>query len=107
MVVQRAHAHLQIILDGTRITGFADEDQPYEFTWPEIDEPMVGADGGSYGRAIADFGCVFMVRLSDISPGLQWFINLRRRHMEAIRNDSPIPIINGGQWTAPNTGGTA
>lgn len=95
MVVQRSHAHLEIILNGHRIVGFADEDQPYEFEWPELDEPMTGADGGSYGRAIADFGCLLTLRLTDISPSLQWFINERAMHLDAVRNGGEIPIFNG------------
>ena len=97
MVVQRSHAHIEIILNDHEFVGYADEDQPYEHEWPELDDVMVGADGGTYGRARADFGCILIARLSDISPTLQWFIQQREMHQQAVRNGNAaaIPIFNG------------
>ena len=95
MAIQRAHSHLSVILAGHRVVGYADEDQPYEFTWPSLRDSSVGADGGHYGRAIADFGCQFMVRLSDISPSLRWAIEQRTMWLNAVRLGATVPIFGG------------
>ena len=91
MARQRSNAHLAITINGHRIVGLADEDQPYQFEWPDLAEISTGADGGKYGRAIPDFGCGFMVRLSDTSDSLAWAIDQRAMHFNALRNGSPIP----------------
>ena len=95
MARQRSHAQLSIIINGHRFTGFADEDQPYEFEWPDLADVSMGADGGRYGRAIPDFGCGFMLRLADISESLQWAIDQRTLHMNAVRTGAPIPEFQG------------
>ena len=91
MARQRSNAHLAITINGHRIVGLADEDQPYQFEWPDLAEINTGADGGKYGRAIPDFGCGFMVRLADTSDSLAWAIDQRAMHFNALRNGSPIP----------------
>ena len=91
MARQRSHAQLSIIINGHRLVGFAEEDQPYEFEWPDLADINTGADGGKYGRAISDFGCGFMVRLADVSASLQWAIDQRTLHMNAVRTGAPIP----------------
>ena len=95
MAIQRSHAHLEIIINGHRFVALADEDQPYEFTWPALREGSVGADGGHYSRAIADFGCGFMVRLSDVSPSIKWCIEQRTIHLNAVREGRTIPTFSG------------
>ena len=95
MAIQRSHAHLEIILAGHRVVGFADEDQPYEFDWPNLRDGIVGADGGHYARAVANFGCGFMIRLSDMSPSLQWAIDQRTMHLNAVREGGTIPVLTG------------
>ena len=95
MAIQRSHAHLSIIIGGHRFVSFADEDQPYEFEWPSLRDGMVGADGAHYSRAIADFGCMLTIRLSDISPSLQWAIAQRTMHLNAVRDGATIPILAG------------
>ena len=95
MAIQRSHAHLSIIIDGHRFVSYADEDQPYEFDWPTLRDGSTGADGAHYSRAIADFGCMITIRLSDISPSLQWAIQQRQLHLNAVRDGGEIPILAG------------
>ena len=95
MAIQRTHAHLSIIIDGHRFVSFADEDQPYEFEWPVLRDGTTGADGAHYSRAIADFGCMLTIRLSDISPSLQWAIQRRQEYLNAVRQGRTIPIHSG------------
>ena len=95
MAIQRSHAHLSIIIDGHRFNSFADEDQPYEFEWPTLRDGTTGADGAHYSRAIADFGCKLTIRLSDISPSLQWAIQQRQMYLNAVRQGLTIPIHSG------------
>lgn len=95
MAIQRSHAHLEIIIDGHRFVSYADEDQPYEFEWPVLREGTTGADGAHYSRAIADFGCMLTIRLSDISPSLQWAIQQRQLYLNAVREGGVIPIHRG------------
>ena len=95
MAIQRSHAHLEIIIAGHRMVGFADEDQPYEFEWPELRDGIVGADGGHYSRAVPDFGGMITIRLSDMSPSVQWSIAQRTMHQNAVEQGGTIPILSG------------
>ena len=95
MVVLRSHDHLEIIINGHRLTGFADEDQPYEHEFPVIVESTTGADGKLYGKANAAFGVILTVRLNDVSPSLGWAFEQRTMLLEAIRRGGAIPVING------------
>ena len=81
-----------MVTDSSR---YADEDQPYEFEWPVLREGTTGADGAHYSRAIADFGCMLTIRLSDISPSLQWAIQQRQLYLNAVREGGVIPIHRG------------
>ena len=92
---QRAHSHLSIIINDHRMVSLADEDQPYEFEWPDMQDIQTGADGGKYGRAIPDFGCGLTIRVSDVSPSLQHFIRERTAFYNALRNGSAIPTFRG------------
>ena len=95
MAIQRSHAHLSIIIDGHRWVGFSDDDQPYEFTWPELREGKLGVDGGHYGAANADFGCGFKIKSSDVSPSLQWAIQQRTMYLNAVRDGLEVPVLSG------------
>ena len=95
MTIQRSNAQISVILNDHRVIGWAEEDPPYEFEWPDLADIKTGADGGKYGMAIPDFGCGFTLKLSDVSPSLQHFIRERTRHMNALRQGIAIPVFQG------------
>ena len=54
MAQLESFAHLELILNGFRFSGWADEDPPFEFDFEESSERTRGADGGLYALAPAD-----------------------------------------------------
>ena len=63
-----SHQHISLILNGTRVTGFADDDQPVEFDPIELVQERWGDDGTLYLRGTARRGTMMTVKLLPTSP---------------------------------------
>ena len=79
----RSHAHIHIILNGHRFSGWADDDPPYEFETEEAAEFKRGQDGGLYGRSMQSFGATLTFKLDPSSLTTQWCIQ-----QEQLRKNS-------------------
>ena len=90
-----SHLHTNVILLNTRITGFAEEEQPVEFPAEELLSLKRGADGGVYGVDNAMFGGLVIFRLAPTGPGAKAFIQWRAMNDQATRNGTPKMIFEG------------
>lgn len=69
-----SHAHIELILNGHRVTTWAADDPPYDIETDDSAEFSVGQDGKLYGLGRADFGGTLRFRLTPHSPSVQWCI---------------------------------
>ena len=90
-----SNAHIDVVIDGShRVTGFADEDRPYEFDdgSDRIAITRSRIDGGLYGTTNAKLGGAFTLRLAPNSPTAQWLIDRNEEQKRAIIDRSKLRI---------------
>ena len=91
-----SHTHVDLILSGIRIEGYAEEDEPVEFPdGSDRVEIKTGADGASYGVSKAMFGGDVTIRLEPTSPSTQQFIQWGQEQKENMRNRRAFRIHSG------------
>jgi len=100
-----------LILNGVRITGFSDDDNPVEFSESELATVKFGQDGTMYSNATGNQGGEMTVKLLPSSPSAKWLM----RHAARIKAGAVIywngsygdPTLNykvtlrGGVMTKP------
>ena len=91
----RSHAHIELILNGHRIVGWADDDPPYEFESEEAAEYKRGQDGGLYGRSMQSFGAKLTIKLDPSSPSTQWCIQQEQMRKNAEKSGDSIRVFAG------------
>ena len=79
----QSFAHIELILNGHRFTGWANEDPPLEFEQEPSSERSHGADGGLYAKGMPIYGNVMTFKMFPTSPTTQWAIQ-----QEQLRKDS-------------------
>ena len=91
-----SRAQIELIVNGHRVEGYADEDRPVEFpTGDEMATVQTGADGGVYATSVPMFGGAIMIRLQPASPSVQWFCNEKERWKQDNINGRPITVYEG------------
>ena len=83
-----SHAHIECIINGHQVTGWADEDPPYSFPVESSKEFQVGADGALYGISKPMFGGAFHFMVQPSSPTAQWAMV-----QEQIRKDVQLAFL--------------
>ena len=83
-----SHAHIECIINGHQVTGWADEDPPYSFPVESSKEFQVGADGALYGISKPMFGGAFHFMVQPSSPTAQWAMV-----QEQIRKDVQLGLL--------------
>ena len=90
------HAHVECILSGERMTGWADEESPVEF--PDgagRAEFKTGADGGVYGVGKAMFGGAVTFKFEPTSPSTQYWIQRNEEYKQSQINGTRTRIYDG------------
>lgn len=75
-----------LILNGVRITGFSDDDNPVEFDESELATVKFGQDGTLYANATGKQGGEMTVKLLPSSPSTKWLM----RHAARIKAGAVI-----------------
>ena len=96
MVTEQSHRDIVFILDGHRVTGFAEDDPPVDFPAIELLTEKYGQDGQMYVMSTARRGGQFTVKLLPTSPTTKLWM----RHHAEIQNGA---IKNyAGSYADPN-----
>ena len=118
MAMLPSHAHVDLILNGTRIDTWADDDPPYDLETDDSANLTTGKAGRKYGNGEANFGGRLMIRLAPHSPGVKWLIEkeIERKKLLDPRGDGAgrgfAQVFNGtlkdvvAQIDVKLTGGT-
>ena len=90
------HAHIECIISGERMTGWADEERPVEF--PDgagRTEFKTGADGGMYGVGKAMFGGPVTFKFEPTSPSAQYWVRRNEEYKQSQINNTRSRIYSG------------
>ena len=92
MTQLRSHAHIELMLNGHRFVGWAEDDPPYEFEYEDASELKRGQDGGMYGLSMPSFGGILTIKLQPASPTAQWCIQQEqiRKNLQKSKAQSRI-----------------
>ena len=91
----RSHAHLEVILNGHMVSGWADDDPPYEWEFEEANEFKTGQDGGLYGLSKPEFGGVLTLKLTPNAESTKWSIQQEQNRKNAIKARRRARIFRG------------
>lgn len=91
----RSHAHIECILNGHRVIGWAEEDPPYEFEYEDAAEYVEGHDGGLYGLGRPRLGGTFMLKLQPTSPTTQWAVKQEQERKNAHKEKRALRVYSG------------
>ena len=95
MSIQRSHAHLSIIIAGHRMVVTRMKISPTSSSGPRCGTASSARTAATTRAAVPDFGCKITIRLSDMSPSIQWAIQQRTLHLNAVRDGAPVPVLEG------------
>ena len=95
MAQLKSHRHVECVLNGHRITGWSDDDPPYEFEYEDSIEIKRGQDGGLYGSSMPNFGGKFTIKLDPTSPSAQWCMQQEQLRKNAMKNNTAIRTYSG------------
>ena len=98
-----SYAHLEVIINGHRFTGWADEDPPFEFDFEESSERTRGSDGGLYALGLPVYGGTFTFKMFSTSPTTQWSIQNEQMRKDAHKSGGQERTYDGS-LTNPGTG---
>lgn len=77
-----SHRHIELVINGHRFDGYADDDSPVEFPDMELVDTQRGKDGTLYGTDTAMIGGEVTVKLLPVSQSairvLRWFDEIQR-----------------------------
>ena len=96
-------AHIEIIINGWRFSGYADEDPPVEFEYESSSDRVIGADGGLYARGMPNYGGMFTFKMLPTSPTTQWAIQQGQLRKDSHMDGTP-EILYSGTYVNPSTG---
>ena len=103
MAQLESFAHLELILNGFRFSGWADEDPPFEFDFEESSERTRGADGGLYALGMPTYGGTFTFKVFPSAPPAQWAMQQEQMRKDAHKMGNPERIY-AGTLVNPGTG---
>ena len=103
MAQNESIAHISIILNGHRLTGWADEDPPFAFEYEESSERTRGADGGLYAMGMPTYGGTFTFKVFSTSPTAQWAMQNEQMRKNAHTSGDPERTYSG-TYSNPVTG---
>lgn len=72
--MQSSKGDIEIIINGHRFEGYAEEDEPYDLTFPETSAQKFGPHGNVYSDENRRRDAVLTLRLAPHSPSTQWCI---------------------------------
>ena len=98
-----AHAHVDLLLNGHRVVGWAEDDPPYDWDYEESSQRKRGQDGTLYGLSLPAFGGTFRGMLQPGSPSTRWCIQQEQLRKNAIK-DRMRPRVFGGSFSDPAFG---
>ena len=90
-----SHAHIQCILNGHRVTGWAEDDPPYAFEFEDAAELVEGQDGGLYGVGMPRLGGTFRFMVQPASPTVQWAMQQEQHRKNAYVTGDALRVYNG------------
>ncbi len=92
----RSNANRQLIINGHRHVGFADEDRPIEYpSGEDMADLSYGPDGGQYGTSTVMFGGEVTIRLEPSSPSAQFWMKEKQMWKQAHIDGSAITTYQG------------
>ena len=103
MAQMESFAHVEIIVNGHRFSGYADEDPPVEFEYESSSDRVRGADGGLYGKGMPVYGGMFTFKMLSTSPTTQWAIQQEQLRKDSHMDGTPQTLFNG-TYVNPSTG---
>ena len=103
MAQLESFAHLELILNGFRFSGWADEDPPFEFDFEESSERTRGADGGLYALGMPTYGGTFTFKVFPTARRRNGPCNRSRCARTLTRMGNPERIYSG-TLVNPGTG---
>ena len=83
MAQSESFSHIEVIINGFRFTGWADEDPPYELDPESSSDRQRGKDGGLYGMGMPNYGGLWHFKMLPNSPTAQWGMQ-----QEQLRKDA-------------------
>ena len=96
MAQSESFAHIELILNGHRFTGWADEDPPFEFDFEESSDRTRGADGGMYALGMPTYGGTFTFKMfpyvSDHAVGHTARATAKRQPPATVTLNATIPV---------------
>lgn len=90
-----SHNHIDIILNGHTMVGFADEDPPYDLEFEATSERRIGPAGNVYTLEKALQTATLRVRLAPHSPSTRWFIDRYNERVERQTARVEGPFFTG------------
>ncbi len=104
MAQYKSHAHIECMINGHRVTGWSDDDPPYEIEDdPDSNVVKIGADGGKYGMSNPAFGGTLTLKVSPTSPTCQWAIQ-QNQERKNRQKDKQAERIYAGTLSDPVQG---
>lgn len=80
-----SHRHIKMTINGIRITGFADDDQPVSFPNIEMVDPKFGKDGSLYGTDTGMLGGEVTIKLLPAAPFVKQCLNWMAERHKLVR----------------------
>ena len=90
-----SHAHVELIINGHRFVGWAEDDPPYEWEFEDAAEFKEGQDGGLYGIGNPRLGGVLTFKLQPASPSTQWSMQQEQLRKNAHIEKSALRVYAG------------
>ena len=88
-----SHAHIECIISGHRIEGWASDDPPYDLeNAGDAIEVQEGQDGGLYGNSLPALGGIFRFRVTPASPTAQWAMREEQTRKNNIKDKNPVRV---------------
>ena len=91
----QSFAHLDLILNGHRFEGWANEDPPIDWEFDDLNEVSWGQDGGVYLLSKPMFGGYMTVKVFDTSPTAQWLMQQRLQRDNALIDKAEVTVFSG------------
>ncbi|MBF2753946.1 MAG: hypothetical protein ISN29_01620 [Gammaproteobacteria bacterium AqS3] len=90
-----SHAHVECILNGHRITEWADNDPPYSLEFNEQVHVYHGHDGALYPMSSSDLGGSLSFYVVPHSKDSQWLLDREKERQKNIITREPGTEFNG------------
>lgn len=90
-----SYDHIECVLNGHTIKGYADENPPIMLDFEDTSESRQGPHGNIYVLEKAKQDAILRVRLMPHSPSVRWFIDRYNERVQRQRDRVEGPFFSG------------